>query len=135
MLMGNNVEQIKEAVRLGDKYYPDEMLFKDYQDLIVSYNAEAAGLSRMGVVGYVAVFRPHLVELLLIEPVKLLFVCGIDSADMMLRYIKSKLDEKGKVLWIDAGAEGRRWLRENLNKKKSFIETLIANFKEFTEDI
>lgn len=111
------------------------MLFKDYQNLIVSYNAEAAGLSRIGVAGYVAVFRPHLAELLLIEPIKLLFICGIDTTDMMLEYIKSKLDEEGKILWNDAGSEGRKWLREHLDKKKLYIETLISNFKEFTDEI
>jgi len=111
------------------------MLFEDYQNLIVSYNAEAAGLSCIGIVGYVAAFRPHLADLLLIEPVKLLFVCGIDTSDIMLEYLKSKLNEEGKILWNDAGPEGRKWLRDHLDKKKLFVETLLSNFKEFTDEI
>ena len=133
--MGIKVEELKASIRSGSEQYPDEMLFEDYQNLIVSYNAEAAGLSRIGIVGYVAAFRPHLVELLLIEPVKLLFVCGIDTSDIMLEYIKSKLNEEGKILWNDAGPEGRKWLRDHLYKKKLFVETLLSNFKEFTDEI
>ena len=95
----------------------------------LSLNAEAEGLGRLGIAGYVAVFRPHLAEVLLIEPIKLLFICGIDTTDMMLEYISSRLDEKGKILWSDAGTEGRKWLREHLVKKKMFIEALIAIFK------
>jgi hypothetical protein len=133
--MGIKVEELKASLRSGGEQYSDEMLFEDYQKLIVSYNAEAAGLSRIGMVGYVAVFRPHLVELLLIEPVKLLFVCGIDTTDMLLEHITSKLNQEGKTLWIDAGPEGRKWLRDHLYKKKLFIETLLLNFEEFTDDL
>ena len=115
--MGIKVEQFKVSIRSSKEQYPDEMLFKDYQNLIVSYNAEAAGLSRIGVAGYVAVFRPHLAELLLIEPIKLLFVCGIDTTDMILEYVNSKLDEARKALWNDAGSEGRRWVCKHLYSK------------------
>jgi hypothetical protein len=132
--MGISVEVLKASIKLGEDQYSDDMLFKDYQDMIVSYNAEAAGLSRIGVVGYLSVFRPHLTELFLIEPVKLLFICGIDTADMMIDYIESMLDKEGKTLWIDAGSEGRKWLRENLDKKKLFVDTLICNFKEFIDE-
>ena len=43
--------------------------------------------------------------------------------------------EGGKLLWNDAGPEGSSWLREHLHEKKLFIETLISNFKEFTDDM
>ena len=132
---GIKVEELKASIRTGGEHYTDEMLFDDYQNLIVSYNAEAAGLSRIGIVGYVAAVRPHLIELLLIEAVKLLFVCGIDTSDSIFKYIKSKLNEEGKILWNDAGPEGRKWLREHFHEKKLFVETLISNFKEFTDEI
>ena len=96
--MGIKAEQIKVSIRSIKAQCSDEMLFEDYRNLAVSYNAESAGLSRIGVAGFAAFFRSHLAELLLIEPVKLLFIRGINTTDMMPDYIKSKLDEKGKIL-------------------------------------
>jgi hypothetical protein len=132
--MSVNVEQFKASVLSDSGEYSDAMLLRDYQDLTLSYNAEAAGLSRIGIVGYVAVYRPHLVEHLLIEPVKLLFVCGIHTSDRLVEYVMAKLEEKGKSLWCDAGPEGRGWLSENLRRNQPFIETLLLNFKEFVDD-
>lgn len=94
--MGIKVEDLKASVNSRGEQYSDEMLFQDYQNLILSYNAEAAGLSRMGIVGYVAAFRPHLAELLMVEAVKLLFICGNDTADTMLGYVEAKLNEEGR---------------------------------------
>lgn len=132
--MGISVEKFKALITSGNEQYPDEMLLKDYPKLRVSYNAEAAGLSRIGLVGFIAGFRPHLIDHLLIEPVKLLFVCGIDTSDGMVEYVISKLKEEGKTLWCDAGPEGRAWLQNHLHRKKPFIETLLSNFKEFCHD-
>lgn len=100
----------KAAVRSGGPSYSDERLYGDYLNLRLSYNAEAEGLSRIGIVGYVSVYRPDLTDLFLIEPVKLLFICGIQSAERMMTHIKSMLNEEGKSLWADAGPDGRKWL-------------------------
>ena len=132
---GITIERFRDEVRRGEREYPDDRLLDDYERIVAGYNALSAASTFLAAAAFAGAQRPHLTPILLLEPLKLLFMCGYRTAGAVLGFVEYNLGLEDKWLYRDAGPEGRAWLRDHLPARERFIQKTLECFLDFADPL
>ncbi len=120
------IEKIQKMVPQTDTV-SDEQIADMFDRTIVSYNADAAGLSLLALACTIAHHRPKILARVLREPINCMVCMGVKSLHQFWDYARyyMKRDAASEIKWQQFNTEALLFFNEELSKYDHVIVQLL----------